>query len=56
VFGFAIALAAAAQVAILSGGLGRAVALGVTPFAVLDIFKAFLAALIARPRIRSARD
>ena len=45
-----------AQLAILSGGLGRAMALGVTPFAVLDIFKAFLAALIARPRIRSARD
>jgi biotin transport system substrate-specific component len=45
-----------AQLAILSGGLGRAVALGVTPFAVLDVFKAFLAALIARPRVRSARD
>jgi biotin transport system substrate-specific component len=45
-----------AQLAILSGGLGPAVALGVTPFAVLDIVKAFIAALIARPRVRSAQD
>ena len=44
-----------AQLAILSGSLPRAVALGVTPFAVLDIFKAFIASLIARPRVRSER-
>lgn len=44
-----------AQLAILSGGLGRAIVVGVSPFAVLDIFKAFIAALIARPRVRSAR-
>jgi biotin transport system substrate-specific component len=45
-----------AQLAILSGGLGRAVALGITPFAALDIVKAVIAALIARPRVRNARD
>jgi biotin transport system substrate-specific component len=44
-----------AQLSILSGGIGRAIAVGVTPFAVLDILKAFLAALIARPRVRSTR-
>jgi biotin transport system substrate-specific component len=45
-----------AQLAILNGSLARAVMLGVTPFALLDIVKAFLAALVARPRISSARD
>ncbi len=45
-----------AQLAILSGSLGRAVALGITPFAALDVVKAFVAALIARPRARRARD
>jgi biotin transport system substrate-specific component len=45
-----------AQLAMLSGGFGAAVAAGVTPFAVLDVFKAFIAALIARPRARNARD
>jgi biotin transport system substrate-specific component len=37
---------------VLTGSLGRAVALGVTPFAVFDVAKAFAAALIARPRGR----
>ncbi|MGH7679621.1 MAG: biotin transporter BioY, partial [Gemmatimonadaceae bacterium] len=41
------------QLAILTGSVGQGIALGVTPFAVLDVVKAFLAALIARPRIRS---
>ena len=42
------------QLAILSGGVTEALALGVTPFAALDAVKALLAALIARPRARSA--
>ena len=42
------------QLTILTGSFGRAVALGVTPFAILDLVKAFIAALIARVRI--ARD
>ena len=37
------------QLSILSGGFGRAVALGLTPFAALDVVKAFVAAAIARP-------
>ena len=41
---------------ILNGGVGRAVALGLTPFALLDVVKAFIAASVARPRVRSARD
>jgi len=39
-----------AQLALLSGSMGRALQLGVTPFAALDIVKAFFAALIAAPR------
>jgi biotin transport system substrate-specific component len=39
-----------AQLALLSGGFARAVQLGVTPFAALDIVKAFVAAAIATPR------
>jgi biotin transport system substrate-specific component len=45
-----------AQLALLTGSMRGAVALGVTPFAILDLVKAFVAALIARPRVRSARD
>ena len=45
-----------AQLAILTGSVRGAVALGITPFAVLDMVKAFLAALVTRPRVRSARD
>jgi biotin transport system substrate-specific component len=40
----------------LNGSVARAVTLGLTPFALLDIAKAFIAALIARPRVRSARS
>jgi biotin transport system substrate-specific component len=43
------------QLTILNGGVGRAIALGLTPFAVLDIVKAFVAALIARPLLSSRR-
>lgn len=42
------------QLTILTGSVGRAVALGLTPFAVFDLVKAFVAALIARPRVRRA--
>jgi biotin transport system substrate-specific component len=37
-----------AQLALLNGSLVRAVALGVTPFALFDVVKAFGAALVAR--------
>ena len=40
----------------LNGSVARAITLGLTPFALLDIVKAFIAASIARPRVRSARD
>ena len=44
------------QLAVLNGDVGRAVALGVTPFALLEVVKAFVAALISRPRAaRSVR-
>lgn len=52
----AIFVGGIAQLALLSGGLGPAIALGVTPFAALDVLKAFVAALVARPWLRSARD
>ena len=42
------------QLTVIYGSLGQAIALGITPFAVLDVVKAFVAALVARPRIRSA--
>lgn len=38
------------QLAVLTGSLGLAIAQGITPFAALDFVKAFVAALIARPR------
>ena len=40
------------QLAILTGSLGQALALGITPFAAFDILKALVAALVARPRTR----
>jgi biotin transport system substrate-specific component len=49
-----IFLGGLAQLTILTRGVGPAVAAGITPFALLDIVKAFLAALIARPRVRRA--
>jgi biotin transport system substrate-specific component len=45
-----------AQLTILTGSIGRALALGITPFAILDIVKGFVAALLARPWVRSPRD
>lgn len=42
------------QLTIMTGSVTRAMALGITPFAVFDVVKAFAAALIARPRARSA--
>jgi biotin transport system substrate-specific component len=40
-----------AQLSVLNAGIGRAITLGVTPFAALDIVKAFIAAAISRPRV-----
>lgn len=40
-----------AQLSVLSGGVGRAVALGITPFAALDLVKAWAAAAITGSRI-----
>lgn len=45
-----ILLGGVAQLAILNASLGRAVAFGLTPFALLDVVKAFVAALIAGRR------
>jgi len=44
------------QLTILTGSVRQAIALGITPFAALDVVKALVAALIARPRVRSAQD
>jgi biotin transport system substrate-specific component len=44
------------QLTILSGSIGRAVALGITPFAALDVLKAFVAAALTRPQARRAQD
>jgi biotin transport system substrate-specific component len=44
------------QLTILTGSVRQAVALGVTPFAAFDILKALVAAVVARPRVRSPRD
>ncbi len=44
------------QLTIMTGSVTRAMALGITPFAVFDVVKAFVAALIARPRARSATE
>jgi len=41
------------QLTLLTGSFSRAVVLGITPFAVFDVVKAFIAAAIARPRVRS---
>jgi biotin transport system substrate-specific component len=45
-----IFLGGVAQLAALTGSAAQAIAFGVTPFALFDVAKAFLAALIARPR------
>src|SRR5215471_1861833 len=44
-----------AQLAIVSQSLSRAVAIGLTPFALLDVVKAFVAALVAGRRPASVR-
>jgi biotin transport system substrate-specific component len=44
------------QLTILTGSFRQAIALGMTPFAVLDLLKAFVAALIARPRVSSTQS
>jgi biotin transport system substrate-specific component len=44
-----------AQLTIINGSLARAVSLGITPFAALDIVKALIAAGIATPRKLSSR-
>jgi biotin transport system substrate-specific component len=49
-----IYLGGVTQLAVLSGGYARAIALGVTPFALLDLVKAFIAAVISRPRATRA--
>jgi biotin transport system substrate-specific component len=41
------------QLTILTGSFRQAVALGMTPFALFDLLKAFVAALIASPRSRT---
>jgi len=39
-----------AQLALLNGDVIRAIAMGVTPFAALDLVKAWVAAAIASPK------
>lgn len=50
-----IFLGGLAQLTLLTGSVSQAVVVGMTPFALFDVAKAFFAALIARPR-RAARD
>lgn len=45
-----------AQLAILDASLGRALVFGLTPFALLDVVKAFVAALIAGRRLPTSRS
>ena len=44
-----------AQLSILTGSVAQATLVGLAPFAALDAVKAFVAALVARPRFRTAR-
>jgi biotin transport system substrate-specific component len=44
------------QLTILNGSLSTALALGISPFALLDVVKAFVAALIARPFVRRTAE
>jgi biotin transport system substrate-specific component len=43
------------QLTLLTGSVRQAIVLGMTPFAVFDLLKAFVAALIASPRLRDMR-
>ncbi|HKO15216.1 MAG TPA: biotin transporter BioY [Gemmatimonadaceae bacterium] len=45
-----------AHLTLLSGSFARAVALGITPFALLDLAKAFVAAAVTTRRTPRARD
>jgi biotin transport system substrate-specific component len=45
-----IFLGGIAQLSVLSGSVGKAVELGVTPFAALDLVKAWIAAALTTPR------
>jgi biotin transport system substrate-specific component len=45
-----------AQLTLITGSFSRAVALGITPFAALDVVKAFVAALLSGRRSTSPRD
>jgi biotin transporter BioY len=47
-----IFLGGIAQLSVLSGSVTKAVQLGVTPFAALDLVKAWIAAAITAPRAR----
>jgi biotin transport system substrate-specific component len=49
-----ILIGGVAELAILNQSIGRAFAIGLTPFAVLDVVKAFVAALIAGSRSQTA--
>ena len=51
----AIYIGGIAQLALSSGSLARAVALGVTPFAALDLIKAFIAAALSGSRVARRR-
>jgi biotin transport system substrate-specific component len=51
-----ILIGGVAQLAILDAGLGRALVFGLTPFALLDVVKAFVAAVIAGRRQPSSRS
>lgn len=42
------------QLMIITGNVGQALALGITPFAAFDILTALVAAVVARPRNRAA--
>lgn len=50
-----IYLGGIAQLAVLGGSVRAAVALGVTPFAALDLIKAFIAAAVSGPRSARTR-
>jgi len=50
-----IYLGGIAQLSLMSGSVSRAIALGVTPFAALDVIKAFIAAAVSDPRLTRFR-
>ena len=50
-----IFLGGVAQLALLNGSVARAIQLGVTPFAALDLVKAWIVAVIASPRASRQR-